>query len=599
MVSKGKPIGAEMTWIKRSAGMLRHRRLVPRWLVATVVACLLGSATCVNAGGGPENVLLVVNPRRADSLTIANHYASLRQIPSSNIFYLDWAGTTDFTGIEAFRAQILEPIFAEIDRRRLEGQIDYIVYSAGFPFGVDFASDFPAGTEPVVGSRGSLTGLTYLHQPVRNHETSYVFRLNEPRNNYYESSVTHGFSSRYGWNAAGQQVRSGGRNYCLSVMLGYTDGRGNTVDEILNYLQRAALADGSQPPGKIYLMKMDGEVRSTTRDSVYPQVLAAIQQEGVGVEVQAGVIPSSKKDVAGLITGRANLDWNRSRCEIVPGAICEHLTSFGGDLRASAGQTPFTEHLRFGAAGSSGTVVEPFALQAKFPHPMMQLHYVRGASLAEAFYQSLASPYQLLIAGDPLCRPWAKIPVVTVPGIESNQTVSGLLRLNPNASDSVPVKEFRLFVDGRLIETCQPGGEFQIDTTKVGDGHHELRLVGIENSPIESQGRLILPVVVNNHGRSIATRAVPTVASSADTVKVQVSSPGARTVFVFHNRRPLGRLSGSAGSISVDPRTLGRGPISLTAVAIGAKPTDKVFSAPIEIVVEDRDAALSIPVGRR
>ena len=41
---------------------------------------------------------------------------------------------------------------------------------------------------------------------------------------------------------------------------------------------------------------------------------------------------------------------------------------------------------------------------------MIQVHYARGCSLAEAFYQSVYAPYQLMIVGDPLCRPWANIP---------------------------------------------------------------------------------------------------------------------------------------------------------------------------------------------
>ena len=85
-------------------------------------------------------------------------------------------------------------------------------------------------------------------------------------------------------------------------------------------------------------------------------------------------------------------------------------------MSEGAGQTPLSEFLRYGAAGSSGTVTEPFAIAEKFPSPMIQVHYARGCTLAEAFYQSVHGPYQLLIVGDPLCRPWADIPQVSVAG---------------------------------------------------------------------------------------------------------------------------------------------------------------------------------------
>jgi len=61
-------------------------------------------------------------------------------------------------------------------------------------------------------------------------------------------------------------------------------------------------------------------------------------------------------------------------------------------MRANAGQTPLTEFLRFGAAGASGTVTEPYAIPAKFPDPFVHVHYVAGCCLAESFYQSITGP---------------------------------------------------------------------------------------------------------------------------------------------------------------------------------------------------------------
>ena len=231
-------------------------------LTDAVLLCT-GWAPSVQAGGGPENVLLVVNPRRSDSLTVANHYVSLRQIPPSNILYLDWDGSVETITVETFRTRFLEPIFAEIDRRRLQRQIDYIVYSTGYPYAVDFSADEKERTDHG-GTRGSLTGLTYLSPFGRMRDTSYVFSTP------LSSAATTTTGRRLRVSAVplagretGQLVPGGGMNYYLSTMLGYTDGRGNTVDEIVSYLRRAALADGTQPAGTIYLMRIEGEVRSS------------------------------------------------------------------------------------------------------------------------------------------------------------------------------------------------------------------------------------------------------------------------------------------------------------------------------------------------
>jgi uncharacterized protein (TIGR03790 family) len=564
-------------------------------LLLVVVVVL--AARQVRAGGGPENVLLVVNPRRADSLTIANHYASLRQVPASNIFYLGWDGSMDTITVDVFRSQFLQPIFAEIDRRRLEGQIDYIVYSSGYPFSVDFGADAPGPTQQHAGTRGSLTGLTYLCQLVRNRDLAYVFSATEMRNNFYQSSQTRGFSSAQSWAATGGISPLGGRNYYLSTMLGYTDGRGNSVDEVVNYLRRGALADGTRPDGTIYLMKIDGEVRSSTRHDAFPQIVALLEREGVRAQVMVGVLPKGRQDVIGIMTGRSNLLLDRTPLKILPGAICDHLTSFGGDLRATAHQTPLSDFLRYGAVGASGTVMEPLAVQAKFPHPIMHVHYARGATLAEAFYQAVASPYQLLIVGDPLCRPWARIPQIAVDGVAASQTVRGDLKFTPR-SETLPVKSYRLFVDGRLIKSCRPAEAFEIDTTKVGDGYHELRVVGIEDSPIESQGRLIIPVQVANQNGQINAAVQPKVVSAMGRVQCFVSAPGASSISLFHNRRQLGQVKGNEGVVTIDARELGSGPVLLTAVGLGGKRVDKVFSQPILLTIQ-QPASANLSTGGR
>ncbi|GAG85993.1 unnamed protein product, partial [marine sediment metagenome] len=44
----------------------------------------------LSAGGGPENLFLLVNQSSQDSLTVANHYIDLRQLPAANVHYLKW-----------------------------------------------------------------------------------------------------------------------------------------------------------------------------------------------------------------------------------------------------------------------------------------------------------------------------------------------------------------------------------------------------------------------------------------------------------------------------------------------------------------------------
>lgn len=72
-------------------------------------------------------------------------------------------------------ARILKPVLAAIEQRGLGDQIDYIVYSDGFPYAVDVKPD--TGGKPFpkeITLTASLTGLTFLHELVLAKDTAYL-----------------------------------------------------------------------------------------------------------------------------------------------------------------------------------------------------------------------------------------------------------------------------------------------------------------------------------------------------------------------------------------------------------------------------------------
>ena len=583
------------------------------FFLAVLVADLLtGSAGVAVAGGGPENVLLVVNSNSTDSLTIANHYVQLRRIAPVNVMTLPWDPDAQTSDVDAFRKQILIPVLATIEQRRLARQIDYIIYSSDFPWGISVSPDIERylenagkapedGTEPKakptwpkqLTSMAALNGLTYLYQAVLSGNPGYV----ELRSNFYmrrplalqRDEPTLAFDAFHQFGPHGELLDSGGRRYMLSMVLAVTAGRGNTVPEVLSYLGRSATADGTHPGGTIYFAK-NNDIRSKVRHAAFPEASRQLAKLGIASKIVDGKIPQGRNDVQGAVIGTAAFNWKSSGSTILPGAICEHFTSYGGKMTAGAGQTPLSELLRYGAAGASGTVTEPYSIAEKFPTAMVQVHYARGCSLAEAFYQTIHGPYQLLIVGDPLCRPWANIPRVSCEGVRPGETVTGKLSIRPTAT--VPrggeVDRFELFVDGLLATECDALGTLELDTATLGDGHHELRVVAFEAGPIRSQGRLIVPVNTANHGRKISVSATPSgKVTSGKAVVLRVASPGSYGTVVLHNSRLLGRVDGEQGAVEIDTSTLGTGPVRLRVVALGrGGPTDYVHAKPIELTVE-------------
>lgn len=566
-------------------------------ILITSLACSLAAAPA-RAGGGPENVFLVVNPASPDSLAVANAFTTLRAVPSINVYMLPWTGSDESVPIRRFRDEILGPILRAIDARRLSTQIDCVVYSSGFPWRIDYADEL---TEELRNQdrfpSGSLTGMTMLHAAVSSGGPLWL----DPEGNHYFRPVgadgvpaeTLGFRGWYGWSRNGALLEAGGTRYLLSAMLGVTAGRGNRVAEVAAYLKSAAAADGSRPTGTIYFMT-NSDIRTTTRSKPFPAIVRALGQLGVKAEIVSGALPERRRDVAGLMAGVPSFDWRASGSTIVPGAICENLTSFGGIFTPSAGQTPLSEFLRAGAAGSSGTVTEPFSLQAKFPHPSIHVHYARGASLVEAFYQSVHAPYQLLVVGDPLCQPWARIPEVEVVSaadskvLEPGAVVSGTLELEPRAigGDEVPIDRFHLLVDGLRVAQAGLGERLTLDTTKLADGHHELRVVAISSAPVETQGRRIVPVTAANHGRAIELTVEPRRVPAGGTLRIGVKGTGIDGAMVFAPGRVLGRTAAAEAVIEVPADLLGLGTVTIGATGRGGpRPADAVNAKPVTVQV--------------
>ncbi len=386
-------------------------------------------------------------------------------------------------------------------------------------------------------------------------------------------------------NIAWKSPRDGGQqHYVLSTMLAVTSGRGNSVSEALSQLRRSASCDGVKPAGTVYFMA-NSDVRSTTREWAFTAAAAKLNAMSVPADIIWGVLPQKKK-VAGLVVGAADFNWGACGSSIDAGAICEHLTSYGGIMRDS-GQTPLTEFLRAGAAGASGTVTEPFAIQAKFPSPFIQVYYAQGASLAEAFYMSVSGPYQLLIVGDPLCQPWATIPDVQVKS--PSEPVKGTLKLEASVKQKdLPIASYELFVDGRRTASS-PSSPLELDTTKLSDGYHEIRVVAIAANAVRTQGREIFPIVVANGAGELKITGPEQKEIAYDGPRFSIAGrmAGAKRIVFTFNGTEIGRLNSGDGKIEVDPRQLGQGPVKIhaTATVEGEKGEVTVAAAPLELTI--------------
>ena len=385
-----------------------------------------------------------------------------------------------------------------------------------------------------------------------------------------------GFSARTGYNKQGQSGQE--LHYVICTMHGYTGERGNTVEEIINYLTLSAGADGSKPKGTIYY-PINGDVRSRTREWGVRSAVKQLQDLGVNAVSHRGTVPAKKSDVMGAHVGIATFDLNKTETKLLPGAICEHLTSWGAEFERN-GQTKISAWLRAGAAGSSGTISEPYALQFKFPNPFIHVHYAKGCSLGEAFYQSIESPYELLILGDALCQPWANKQSISVKGLPENKHITKAVEITLGNTDNV--LGFIGLINGRAFAKAEANGSIQINPEQLVPGHYELRIVTIDKSRMQTRNDIIIPVQIGEE----KTITSCTAKAQPDQILINFTTNKDErfaAMTIMHNNRIVARHANPNGEIIIQRNEIGKGPVTLRPVLLDEHQKPFALGKPISI----------------
>ncbi|MEM9411518.1 MAG: hypothetical protein AAGA30_10415 [Planctomycetota bacterium] len=404
---------------------------------------------------------------------------------------------------------------------------------------------------------------------------------------YGGPSISFESDQYWGLNGSVNGNTEQGKRFLLSTILAVNRSQGNSEFETLRYLEKSIESDGTQPTGTFYFTKTQ-DIRSKSR---YPGIEIAIKELnalGFNTSVTHSIIPENRTDIIGLSIGTPQFNWPNSNNRIIPGAICENFTSYGGRLLPKSDQTKLSTFLRSGAAGSSGTIVEPFAINEKFPQPRLHVHYARGCTLAEAFYRSVVAPFQLLIVGDALCCPWAQRPNLNVKtsGLE-NARASGEIILQAVRSKKSPeIDQIEIYLDGRLNRTVdgEDTGEITLDTTTMPDGYHEFRFVGVAPGPIRSRGFATVPLLVENENQVPSISCQSRFVTIDQWVKLKVEAENADQIDIVHNSKVLESIESSTGQFKIPSFRFGRGRVKIEAHAkFGQKRTR---SWPIDITIQ-------------
>jgi len=167
-----------------------------------------------------------------------------------------------------------------------------------------------------------------------------------------------------------------------------------------------SLAGGARPPVAALFLDTSDAARRVRR-VLYPPP-GPLAGTGVVAHSAPAAALNQTPRVLLAVTGSLRLDLQPAP-DWVPGALADHLTSVGGALQGTHGQSTVLEWIASGATASHGTVSEPCNHLQKFPHPqLLLLHYLQGATAIEAYWKSVLWPQQSLFVGEPLAAPFAR-----------------------------------------------------------------------------------------------------------------------------------------------------------------------------------------------
>ncbi len=438
--------------------------------VKSVLFVLCALFFCVSAHAlGPHELLVLANEDSEESVDLARRYMEWRRVPDCNLVLINLSGETKGLAIslKAFRKHILTPAKKAVAARGIDDHILAWVYSTDFPTRIT--------TEEGV----SLIGATFLKGDVPDAES--ILRAT------YASPLFAGPDRTKGTRSAsqtfGRAARMLGNDMPIpSMMLGFTGERGNTIEEVRAALWRGVESDATAPTGTVYLVKT-GDVRSRCRDWQYGGAKREMALENVEAVV-TDVFPTGKRDVLGLMTGSAVVR-SEAVAGFLPGAMAEHLTSFGAAFEQAA-QSKVTLWIKAGATLTAGTVVEPRAMYKKFPTARFYFYYAQGCTAIESFFLSLSSPLQILLLGDPLASPWAVDDRVRIAGMPRGP-LQGSFSVSSTLDRTDPMRFYShnlWMVDGRVIGK---GREQTVDVSDLDPGTHTLRVVAYSAGLVRRQ----------------------------------------------------------------------------------------------------------------
>jgi len=317
-------------------------------------------ATAVGAGLTARDLAVVINEADPLSVRIGEYYAERRGVPPGNVIRL-----TLPTGRASLTRGQFAAVKAELDKR----------------------------TPPHVQAFALAWTTPYRVAQCMSMTSAFAFGYDRdycrPGCGLTRASPYFNSTSRRPWDDLGMRP---------AMMLA-----AESFEQARALIERGIAADGAVPAGKAYLL-ITRDKRRNTRAPYFPLSVKAARGR-IDVEILRQDALEDRRDVLFYFTGTMRVR-GLDTLSFLPGAVADHLTSYGGMLDRSK-QMRALEWIAAGATGSYGSVVEPCNYPQKFPYPAIVIdRYLAGETLIEAYWKSVSRPGQGVFIGEPLAAPF-------------------------------------------------------------------------------------------------------------------------------------------------------------------------------------------------
>lgn len=419
---------------------------------------------------GPHELVLVINASSPDSIRVGETYAGMRNIPPGNVIRVKLPRGTYRETVRMspadFAQHIWTPVTNAVRERALDSHVYAWVYSIDFPTIVTFKPPL------------SLQGATFLRNAgppdketlKRGRYVSPLYAGGDPTGSTYSPQSLERYRE---WLGKDMPIPS--------MVLGFAGTRGNSVDEIMSSLKRGLESDRTAPSGTVYFVT-GKDIRSRCREWQFQPAWSELKVLGIPSQIVSN-FPTERRDILGLMMGKAVVT-GAGQNRYLPGCMADHLTSSAGAFQVRS-QTKLSEWIRAGATTTAGAVVEPYAFWTKFPSARFFVHYASGCTVMESYFQSIRSPLEILLVGDPLACPWAPRGRIVLHGLDDAVLRRPCrLRADVDSANGARFESYMYLVDGRIAARSR---FLELDPKELAAGKHTVRSVAYGSGLVRGQ----------------------------------------------------------------------------------------------------------------